>query len=575
MNCAAASTQHSALSRVAHAACRCVLFALALGVPVAALAAEADGKVPSKAAVSDAIPAEGVTPKMAAGAERRSEGRLVIFNRPIFTFRSDFLGVPPAERAAGARHRIITTLERGGEGRVSVENAELGAVIKVDGRLAFFIANVDVEAVGADTLEGVTEAAVRALEQAIAATKEARDARSFTSAAIWAGGATVIYLCALWILRFVGRAVTGRMLRLAESTAGQLRIGGTEIVRSEGLLRFVNFALRVGFWAIALLLTYQWIGYILGRFPFTRPWGDGLNTFLVETVVDMLTAVARAVPDLLIVVVIFMIARIVNGLLHNFFDGVQERRVHVDWIDADSVRPTRRLVSIGVWIFALVMAYPYIPGSDSEAFKGLSVLIGLMVSIGGSGLVGQAASGLILMYTRTYRPGEYVRIAEHEGTIVEMGMFTTRVRTGLGEELTLPNSLVLGAVTKNYSRVVRGEGFVLDSTITIGYDAPWRQVHAMLIEAARRTEGVLSVPAPHVFQTVLSDFYVEYRVVCQGLPSDPRPRAQLVSDLHGNIQDVFNEHGVQIMSPHYLGDPAQNKVVPKDRWYAAPAKPPK
>jgi small-conductance mechanosensitive channel len=227
-----------------------------------------------------------------------------------------------------------------------------------------------------------------------------------------------------------------------------------------------------------------------------------------------------------------------------------------------------------VWIFALVMAYPYIPGSDSEAFKGLSVLIGLMISIGGSGLVGQAASGLILMYTRTYRPGEYVRIAEHEGTIVEMGTFTTRVRTGLGEELTLPNSLVLGAVTKNYSRVVRGEGFVLDSTITIGYDVPWRQVHAMLIEAARRTEGVLSVPAPHVFQTALSDFYVEYRLICQGRPSEPRPRAQMLSDLHANIQDVFNEHGVQIMSPHYLGDPAQSKVVPKEQWYAAPAKPP-
>jgi hypothetical protein len=129
-----------------------------------------------------------------------------------------------------------------------------------------------------------------------------------TRSAIWAGGATAIYLCALWILRFVGRAVTGRMLRLAESKAGHLRIGGTEIVRSGGLQRFVNFALRVGFWALVLLLTYQWIGYVLGRFPFTRPWGEGLNTFLVETVIDMLTGVARAVPDLLIVVVIFLLA---------------------------------------------------------------------------------------------------------------------------------------------------------------------------------------------------------------------------------------------------------------------------
>jgi small-conductance mechanosensitive channel len=396
-----------------------------------------------------------------------------------------------------------------------------------------------------------------------------------TNAAIWAGGATAIYLCVLWVLRFVGRAFTGRMLQFADSTAGHLRIGGTEIVRRERLLRVVGHLLRLGFWAIVLLVTYEWVGFVLGLFPFTRPWGEQLNSFLVETALDILTGMAGAIPDLLIVVVIFVIAHTVNGLLHNFFDGVQARRIEVDWLDADSVRPTRRLVSIGVWIFALVMAYPYIPGSDSEAFKGLSVLLGLMISIGGSGIVGQAASGLILMYTRTYRPGEFVRIADHEGTIVEMGMFTTRLRTGLGEELTLPNSLVLGAVTKNYSRVVKGEGFVVDATVTIGYDVPWRQVHAMLVEAARRTVGVVPEPPPHVFQTALSDFYVEYRLVCQGVPTEPRPRAQVLSDLHANIQDVFNEHGVQIMSPHYLGDPAENKVVPKEKWYEAPATRPK
>jgi small-conductance mechanosensitive channel len=155
-----------------------------------------------------------------------------------------------------------------------------------------------------------------------------------------------------------------------------------------------------------------------------------------------------------------------------------------------------------------------------------------------------------------------------------MGMFTTRVRTGLGEELTLPNSIILGTVTRNYSRSVNGRGFVLDTTVTIGYDAPWRQVHAMLVEAAHRSEGVLADPAPRVFQTALSDFYVEYRLVCQAMQTEPRPRAEVLSALHANIQDVFNEHGVQIMSPHYLGDPAQAKVVPREGWYAAPASPP-
>ncbi len=139
----------------------------------------------------------------------------------------------------------------------------------------------------------------------------------------------------------------------------------------------------------------------------------------------------------------------------------------------------------------------------------------------------------------------------------------------------MPNSLILSSVTKNYSRAVKGAGFVVDCTATIGYDAPWRQVHAMLIEAATRTQGILAEPAPRVFQTALSDFYVEYRLVCQAAATEPRPRAEVQSNLHANVQDVFNEHGVQIMSPHYFGDPADAKVVPKAKWYAPPAEPPR
>ena len=242
------------------------------------------------------------------------------------------------------------------------------------------------------------------------------------------------------------------------------------------------------------------------------------------------------------------------------------------WLTQETLPTTRRLVSIAIWLFALAMAYPYLPGAQTEAFKGLSVLLGLMVSLGASSVVGQGAAGLILTYTRTIRPGEYVRIGEHEGTVTEMGMFTTRIRTGLGEELTLPNSMITGAVTKNYSRSVQGRGYIVDTTVTIGYDTPWRQVEAMLVEAARRTPGILMAPAPQVFQTALSDYYPEYRLVAQARAERPRPRAEVLSHLHQNIQDVFNEHGVQIMSPHYMADPAVEKVVPPENWYAAPAK---
>lgn len=220
------------------------------------------------------------------------------------------------------------------------------------------------------------------------------------------------------------------------------------------------------------------------------------------------------------------------------------------------------------------MAYPYLPGAQTDAFKGLSVLVELMISIGASNLVGQAASGLILMYARSFRVGEFVRIGDTDGTVTEFGLFSTRVRTGTGEEVMLPNSHVLSQSAKNYSRTSSGAGFIVNTKVSIGYATPWRQVHAMLLEAAGRTEGIDTEPEPQVFQTALSDFYIEYVMMCHANPESPDQRAEMLSKLHANIQDVFNEHGVQIMSPHYFADPPEPQVVPKIKWFAPPANPP-
>ena len=546
-----------------------LLLALVAGAGIAC-AGESAVELTAPRGNGAAAPAVAAAPREAPP----SGSTLRVFNRPVFTFRASAYGVPPSERAKRVNARIMALLERAPEGQVTVESEGTGNAVKIDGSIAFIVTEGDVDAAYGESVATATAAAVERLTLAMEETREARDARRMVANATWAAGATVAYLLALVALRYISRAVTRRMLKLAEMAAGKVRIGGAELVSRGRALLFARQLLRLGFWAFVLLVTYEWVSFVLRRFPFTRAWGEQLNAFLTSTALGMLEAIAESVPELVVVAVIFVVARMAAGVLTRFFDGVQSRRIEVDWLDADSARPTRRLVTIGVWIFALAMAYPYIPGSGTEAFRGVSVLLGLMVSIGASGIVGQAASGLILMYTRTFRPGEYVRIGEHEGTIVEMGVFTTRVRTGLGEELTVPNSYALATVSKNYSRTVKGVGFILDTTVTIGYDAPWRQVEAMLVEAARRTPGVLSSPAPHVFQTALSDFYIEYRLVCQAVPSEPRPRAEILSVLHANVQDVFNENGVQIMSPHYLGDPAEAKVVPKARWHESLQTPP-
>ena len=273
-------------------------------------------------------------------------------------------------------------------------------------------------------------------------------------------------------------------------------------------------------------------------------------------------------------VLIFIIARAITRGVAIFFDRVERGRLHAGWIDADIAKPSRRIFNLVIWIFALAMAYPYLPGAQTEAFKGLSVLVGLMVSLGASSVIGQAFSGLILMYTRAFRNGDYVRIGDTEGTVVELGMFVTRIRTGMGEEITLPNSGIMATTTRNYSRAVGGTGYVVDTVVTIGYSTPWRQVQAMLEEAARRTPGIAATPAPMVRQTALSDFYVEYRLIAYTPVGQPRQRAEVLNDLHAQIQDVFNEYGVQIMSPHYMMDPKDPQVVPKDKWHLPPARPP-
>ena len=321
------------------------------------------GEGPSTpAATKDSGVVAAPAAKATSARSRLPAGTLTVFNRPIVTFRSTVLGVSPQDRALSAQTRILALLERGGEGRITVESIDVGNVVKIDGGLAFIIAESDLEPLSGETLGTVTDAAVSALTKAIAETREVRDARLMLAAAIWAGGATAVYLVLLVILRFVGRAVTRRMLHLADVAAEKVRIGGTVLVNRSRAIGYARHLLHIGYWAIVLLLTYQWVGFVLGRFPFTRPWGEQLNTFLVATTLDMLTAIAESMPELLIVAVIFFLARTANNLLRNFFDGVQSHRIDVSWLDEDTARPTRRIVEMVLWLFALVMAYPYLPG---------------------------------------------------------------------------------------------------------------------------------------------------------------------------------------------------------------------
>ena len=494
---------------------------------------------------------------------------LKIRNRPIVTLRGNLLGYTPKQRVEAAELRINAVIERGGWGHVTARSIDEGQLIQIGEQGMFVITPGDLNALAGETPEEAGARAARNLTTALGEIEESRRAETFLRGIGYTAAATLILLLVLAGIRRSHRWLSTHLAEVLGPRLKTLAIGGfTQHI--EGIILFLGGIVGITALALSLFSLYLWLDFSFMQFPYTRPWGEQLHDYMTSGIKAIALTVVNFIPGLVIVAVIFVITRFLTRSGRLFFDAVESGRVSVPGLYAETAQPTRRIVTVILWLFALVMMYPYLPGSDSDAFKGVSVFVGLLLSIGSAGTVNQAVSGLMLMYSRSLRVGDYVQIGETEGTVVALGMFSTRIRTPRGEIVSLPNAVIVGTTTKNYSREDETGGVILATTVTIGYNAPWRQVHAMLIEAAGRTPGLLKDPSPFVRQRSLSDFYVEYMLGAR--IAEPPKRIAVLDALHRNIQDVFNEYGVQILSPHYEADPAEKVWVPKEKWHEAPAK---
>jgi small-conductance mechanosensitive channel len=428
-----------------------VVSALAIAfIPLAVLA-----EAPSVSSASQAMP-------------------VMVENRRIVVLRGPIAGYTAAERATGAMRRIEAVLASSADFTVTTAEAEDGRATRVllGGQPAFLITPVDIDSEIGETTQIVAREAANRLERAAAEWREQRTLRHLVIAGALAAGATLAYAAALWLLIRASLWSRGGLLRLAEARAGAMQVGGVRLLERSKVLHVTGLVLSLIGWGVGIALTSGWLTFLLERFPYTRPWGEALADNLLGLLLQVARAIVEAVPGLLIVTIIVMLARLVIRIVAVLFDRVERGAVTIQWLDSETVRPTRRIFTVVVWLFALAMAYPYLPGADTEAFKGLSVLVGLMVTFGGASVVGQAFSGLILMYMKAFRAGDYVRIGESEGTVIAAGMFATKIRTGTGEEITLPNSGIMATATKNYSRAAPGTGYVVDTAVTIGYATP-------------------------------------------------------------------------------------------------------
>ena len=383
--------------------------------------------------------------------------------------------------------------------------------------------------------------------------------------------ATAILATLLWVVGKVRNAASRRIGDATERHLQASTIGKAELVRSSRVIEFENRMIGVLTWALGLFFVYSWLTFGLRRFPYTRPWGESLREFLLGQLSRVGAAMLQALPGLFTVLLIVLLTRLVIRIVQLLFLAVEGGRITLPWMYPETAQPTRKLLTVALWLFAVAMAYPYLPGSNSEAFRGMSVFVGLVVSLGSSGLVNQIMSGFTLTYSRALRAGDFVAVGDVEGTVTQVGTLATKIKTARGEDVTIPNALVVSQTVTNYTRFAEGDGVFVPTDITIGYDVPWRQVEALLLLAAARTPGVRREPTPLVRQAALEDAYIRYTL--QFCLENPTQRRATLAAVHANILDAFNEYGVQITSPKYEADPAAPKVVPRDQWFAAPASP--
>jgi len=529
---------------------RALLLIVAL-IPAAAYAAESSATAPAVARAPAA-------PELAS-----SPATLRFFNRNIVTFRVSYFGYQPAERASAANRRIREALAKGGPGVVKMTKTGEGLSVTVDGVYVFWILEGDLDADDGQTFDQAKVVVGDRLKEAIAAVQQAKKGESLLRGLGLGAAATLALGLAVWVLRRVRLRIRRR---IDTQLARRLHLGVEE---RTSILRMTRALGQILFVVVTAVLVEEWLRFVFKLFPYTRPWAEHLTGYVVGVVRQVWAAIVDAVPGLVMVAVIAALAHLATRIVRTMARAIEAGRYRLLGIDADVVVPTRRIITAAIWLFALAMAYPYLPGSSSEAFKGLSVLVGVMVSLGASGVVGQAAGGFILTYSRALRDGDWVRVGEVEGAVVNVGVFSTKIRTYTDEEVSIPNNVVLGTITRNFSRPAAAEASILETSVTIGYSTPWRQIHAMLLEAAARTSELERKPPPEVLQTALSDFYVQYSLRVRLRNQLRRPA--VLSALNANVQDVFNEYGVQIMSPHYVFDPGAPVVVPKERWFEPPA----
>lgn len=484
---------------------------------------------------------------------------VVIDGQTLFEV-SGVSGLLASTRAGTIADKIVAVARSSADTTVSmtVEPDEFGQRILANGREIMTATETDAEREGISDTNILATIYARQIERAIIQwrrdrSEQARE-RGLINGLAWTAAFAAFLLLLFWLNRrlraWVDRVVERYMAAVEEATQ--------EIVRTRAIAEVAKVAGQGILVVLFLMALYYYVSIVLFSFAETRPVATALLNYVSDPILHALRSVVDFVPSLVVLLIIFFVTRYLLRLARVTFENIEAGTVRLRGFRKHWVWPTYNLVRAFLIVSAVVLAYPYIPGSDSAAFQGMSILIGVMVSIGSNSVVANVLAGLFVIYRQSTTVGDVIKIGNHVGEVAAIKLTETHLRSYKNELVSIPNAQLLNSEVVNYSQRIDGQGLIVHTTVGIGYDEHHRKIEALLLAAAARTEGLKPVPPPFVLRTELGDFAVTYEINAYAARGARIPR--ILSDLRGNVLDALHEAGVQIMSPHYEGDPPTAKI---------------
>lgn len=519
-------------------------------VAIIALTVLSAGTTPARGA-APAEPASGAsireltTPDaIASGAPVRFRGQtLFVVNAPVSHLSAQ-------TRAAAIERRIARAMEASdlGMDAVHIDRATDSEDLFIGREFVTSVTDRDAHPLGRTRRQLAADYGV-VLRAALATDLEARSGRALLLSSFWSLMTAVAAVVAIVLVRHGIARAGAMMLQSTRRRARDIHIGGVKVFSVRHSLEIVARSMAMLRWLLVFLIVLLAAGFILMRFPATQGIAHSTRDFVRNAVAWAGQGVLSFLPNLFYLAVIVIGTRYLLAAQRFVMTTIAGSGAVLPNFPPEWVQPTHQILRFFVLALAAVIAFPFLPGFGSRAFQGVSVFVGVVLSLGSTAAVANMIAGIVLVYMRALSPGDRVRIGETTGEVIACELLALKLRTATNVDIFIPNALVLGRHIENYSRQAAEGRLILHTSVTLGYDVPWQRASELLIAAARATPHVATDPPPFVLRTALEDSYVRHEL--NVFTSTASGMAETYSALHTSILDRFHEAGIEIMSPHY------------------------